>query len=226
MVHLVLNSVLDAYISHKVDVPVTGSKDFDIPELFRVTRDDYETRILKLPHFKETVEFVVADFENPPAHYFMRLERSVYHATSLPQRISLVSSSRPARDSVRVSINEALLHHEAARGPAELVASISFGIQKPLLRKLSFVLELISNFVSEYRLFNHQCYWFCLAIMRALELDFEGAGVTHHPGFDRVGTFLGIPIPCGSKALKKLRRGLNTYAEGLLDVNSTLVIKA
>jgi hypothetical protein len=114
-------------------------------------------------------------------------------------------SSRPARDSVRVSVNEALLHHEAARGPTELVTSISFGTHKPLLRKLSFVLELISNFVSEYQLFNHQCYWFSVTIMRAGELEFERAEVKPHPGFERAGTFLGIPIPRGSAGQSKCK---------------------
>jgi hypothetical protein len=168
-------------------------------------------------------ELIVADAENPPAHYFMRLERSVDQAVSLPKRIAIVFSSRPARDSVRVSINEALiLHNEAARGPTELVTSILFGTQKPLLRKLSFVLELISNFVSEYQVFNHQCYWFCMTIMRAVGLEFEGSEVKHHPGADRAGTSLEIRIPRGLKALKKIRRGLNTYQEGLLDISSHL----
>lgn len=146
----------------------------------------------------------------------MRAERSVVKAKSVAQKASVVFSARPARDSVRIVANEALLHHEAECGPTELITSISFAsAEKPLLRKLCFVLQLISTFVSEYRLLNHQCYWFCLTIMRAVELEFRGAQITHHAGFKRAGTFLGIPIPRGSKALKKVHLGIrDLYKEG------------
>lgn len=49
-----LSTVTDLVLQ-KVEVPAEGVRELDIPALFRITLDDYQSTIVKLRHFKETV---------------------------------------------------------------------------------------------------------------------------------------------------------------------------
>lgn len=124
--------------------------------------------------------------------------------------------ARPADDKITITMNEALLLHEAKRGATELLAGISFdSAHRPLLRKLGFLMLLISKFAAEYKLNELQCYWFCLTIMRVVEHEFEGADVKQYADPGRAGTFLGMPIRRGEEMMESMKDGMrDLYHEG------------
>jgi hypothetical protein len=161
-------------------------------------------------------EFVVACVEEIPDHrdhrYYMRAERSVDKSKSDTRFLmfSILVAPQQALDSIKIALDDARLHIESGRGSTAFLASVTFTGERPPLRKLAFMLQLIETFVGEYRLWKHQCYWFCHTIMRVLELEYKpkGAVVEDQKGFSLPGTWNKIPVSRGYQAVKNIQTGL------------------
>jgi hypothetical protein len=167
---------------------------------------------------------VVACVEEVPDHrdhcYYMRADRSVDKPKCNTRFLdsSALVAPQQALYSVRIAFEDARLHIKSARGSTTFVASVTFASDRPPLRKLVFVLQLIETFVREYRLWKHQCYWFCHTIMRVLKLEYnsKGAVAKGREGFSLPETWHKIPISRKRQALKAVQAGLALYPKSEL----------
>jgi hypothetical protein len=123
--------------------------------------------------------------EDQDHRYFMRIDRSPIrpNLAKLPLSINAIFQRQEAITSVKIAFDQDLLYVETGRGPIGLQATIAFADDRPTLRQLSFLLQVVD--IDAYAQKSH-AYLFCETIIRSLELKYKPKGAVTTRG---VGTF-------------------------------------